>query len=216
MLALAVMWKMRPDNPCRGVERNGEDKRQRYATAAEVKRLSKALAEHDDRDAADIFTILLLTGARRGEVLKARWNDFDLDKGVWTKPGATTKIRTTHVVPLSAAVIALLSSREKISEFVFAGRVGGHRVEIKANWRRICKAAKINGLRVHDLRHSYASALVNAGASLPLIGSMLGHAQASTTLRYSHLLDATQRQAAEQVAAEMLSAPPSHNTGRPR
>src|SRR5262245_31789896 len=101
MCALAVQWRWRADNPCRGIERNDEDKGKRYLSVAEVERLSKALAEHNDRDAADIFRLLLLTGARRGEVLAARWADFDLEIGTWTKPAASTKTRVEHVVPLS-------------------------------------------------------------------------------------------------------------------
>ena len=73
--------------------------------------------------------------------------------------------------------------------------------EVKSNWARICKAAKIKGLRIHDLRHSYASALVNAGVGLPVIGALLGHAQTSTTAPYSHLFDETKRSAAEDVGA---------------
>jgi site-specific recombinase XerD len=141
MFALAVKWRLRADNPCKGVERNVEAKRKRYLTEAELERLKKALAKHDDHDAADVFHFLLLTGARRGEALAARWRDFDLKKRVWTKPGSTTKQRTTHVVPLSPPALALLKAREKAGEqtddHVFPGRHGGHRVEVKSNWRRI-------------------------------------------------------------------------------
>ena len=91
MFSLAVRWKLRADNPCRGIERNDEAKRKRYLTDPELERLKAALAKHDDRDAADAFLFLLLTGARRGEVLAARWDDFDLGKGTWSKPGSTTK-----------------------------------------------------------------------------------------------------------------------------
>src|SRR5262245_29207680 len=109
LCSLSVQWRWRTDNPCKGVERNDEAKRKRYLTSVELERLSKALAEHDDQDAADIFRLLLLTGARRGEVLAARWADIDIEAGLWTKPGATTKQKTEHRVPLSAPARQLLA-----------------------------------------------------------------------------------------------------------
>jgi integrase len=199
--SLAVKWQWRTDNPCRGVERNQEHKRKRYLTPDELARLSKALAAHDDRDAADAIRLLLLTGARRGEVLSARWADFDLSAGTWTKPGATTKQKTEHVVPLSAPARQLLAAREHSGDFVFPGVRGGHRFGLKSNWRRILQTAKISGLRIHDLRHSFASQLASSGASLPLIGSLLGHANPVTTHRYAHLFDDPQRAAVEKVGA---------------
>jgi integrase len=200
---LAVQWRWLSDNPCRGIERHAEAKRKRYLTRVELERLSRALADHDDQDAADIFRLLLLTGARRGEVLSAKWDDFDLQKAVWTKLGATTKQQTDHVVPLSPPALQVIASRQRTdSEFLFPGRYGeAHRVEVKANWRRICKAAKISGLRIHDLRHSYASIAASSGVSLHAIGELLGHTQPSTTHRYAHLFDDHLRQATTRIGA---------------
>ena len=205
LCSLAVQWRWRVDNPCKGIERNVEYKRKRYLTGAELERLSAALAEHDDPDAADIFRFLLLTGARRGEVLAARWADFDLEAGIWTKPAASTKTKTDHVVPLSAPARQLLAARfdnRAESKFVFQGRNGvGHRIEVKGNWARVCKAAGIHGLRIHDLRHSYASTLASAGVGLHVIGGLLGHTQPSTTARYAHLFDDPLRAATERAGA---------------
>jgi integrase len=91
MFSLAVRWGWRADNPCKGVERNPEHKRTRYLSGPELARLSAALAELPDQQAANAIRLLLLTGARRGELLAAKWADIDLEAGVWTKPGATTK-----------------------------------------------------------------------------------------------------------------------------
>jgi integrase len=138
-----------------------------------------AIAEHDDQQAANIIRLLLLTGARRGEVQAARWEQFDLTAGVWTKPGATTKQKTMHRVPLSGPARQLLASiyaeAADGAVYVFPGRSGGHRVEFKRDWAAICTAAGIAGVRIHDLRHSYASILASAGLSLPIIGALLGH-----------------------------------------
>ena len=86
MFSLAIKWGIRDTNPCRGIERNLEHHRRRYLSADELLRLTKALAEYEDRKAADIIRLLLLTGARRGEVLAMRWSDLELIEGTWSKP----------------------------------------------------------------------------------------------------------------------------------
>ena len=197
---------LRSDNPAKGIARNAETKRKRYLQGDELARLTAALAGHRDKQAANIVRLLLLTGARSGEVLGARWDQFNLTTGVWTKPGATTKQKTEHIVPLSAAARQLLNElyaeRADGAEYVFPGRAGvGHRVDLKKAWPSICKAAGIVGLRVHDLRHSYASMLVSGGQSLPVIGALLGHSNPSTTARYAHLMDDPLREATERVGA---------------
>ena len=200
MFSLAIKWRLRTDNPCRGVERNQENKRKRYLKGDELARLTVALAEHRDPQAADIVRVLLFTGARRGEVLAMRWADLDLEAGVWTKPSSATKQKAEHRVPLSAPVRQLLAAIPQTSEYVFPGRLDGHRVEIKRNWQGICRAAGLDGVRIHDLRHSYASILASAGLSLPVIGALLGHTRPETTARYAHLFDDPLRAATEKAA----------------
>lgn len=208
MFNLSIKWGWRTDNPCKGVERNPEQKRERYLSGAELASLTKALAEYEDQQAANIVRLLLLTGARRGEVMSARWADFDLEKGVWTKPGATTKQKTTHRVPLSAPAIQLLTELRNVApadaEYVFPSRVGGHRVEVKKEWAQLCKMAGIENARLHDLRHTYASVLASAGLSLPVIGALLGHTQPQTTARYAHLFDDPLRAATERVGSIVM------------
>jgi integrase len=210
IFTMAIKWEMRSDNPCKGIERNDEQKRKRYLKGDELARLTKALAEHEDQQAANIVRLLLLTGARSGETVAARWDQFDLDAGIWSKPGATTKQKTDHVIPLSAPARQLLAKLHKErdeSGYLFPGRLG-HRRIIKDSWTAICKAAAIEGLRAHDLRHSYASTLAGAGFSLPIIGALLGHTQSSTTQRYAHLADDPLRKATERAGA-ILSGQPS-------
>src|SRR5262245_23366708 len=210
MFALAVKWKLRPDNPTKGVTRNREDLRRRYLKPDELVRLTKALAKDPNQQAADIFRMLLLTGARRGEVLSAAWDQFDLEAGTWTKPASSTKQRREHNVPLSAPARQLLARLDRSTPFVFPGRGGDQpREDLKYDWARICKAAKIENLRIHDLRHSFASHLVSAGFNLPLIGSLLGHATPTTTARYAHLLDDPLRVATERVGAIVAGAAPA-------
>jgi integrase len=202
MFSLAIRWQMRSDNPARGIERNPETKRKRYLSGDELARLTTALAAHPDHQFANIIWLLLLTGARRGEVFAMRWADVALDNGIWSKPGSTTKQKTDHVVPLSAPAVTLLKKIKKRGEFVFPGDgASGHVVEIKKGWAALCDSAGITGLRVHDLRHSFASQLVSGGATLPLIGALLGHSNPATTARYAHLFDDPQRAAVEKIGA---------------
>jgi integrase len=216
MCSLAVRWQMIEVNPARGIERNPEHPRRRYLSPDELARLTAALAAHADKQAADIVRMLLLTGARRGEVLAAKWADIDLSAGTWSKPAHAVKQARAHSAPLSAPARALLSAiREeqarsfphRLPEYVFAGRFGReHRATIKRAWDVILRAAGITSFRVHDLRHSFASHLVSAGHSLPLIGALLGHSNPNTTARYAHLADDPQRAAVESVGALIENA----------
>ena len=210
MLNLAIKWGWRADNPAKGTERNPEEKRHRYLSAAELDRLTTALAEHPDRQAADIFRLLLLTGARRGEVQSMQWADIELERRHLDEAGRDHEAK--NIAPRSlertgAAVARRFKASAASSEYVFPGRQGGHRVEIKAAWKAICRTARIRDLRIHDLRHSYASQLVSAGFSLPTIGALLGHTQPATTHRYAHLADDPLRRATETVGAVIARKP---------
>jgi integrase len=211
MFSMAIRWHWRTDNPCTGIERNQEHKRRRYLSADELTRLIRGLDEHRDRQSADIIRLLLLTGARRGEVLQARWEDFDLVSGVWSKSAATTKQKTEHRVPLSdAARQLLLDLRYRVAvdaEWVFPARDGLPRRDVKDAWANLCRAADITDARVHDLRHTYASVLASAGLSLPIIGQLLGHTTPTTTARYAHLCDDPLRAATERASAIITSRP---------
>jgi integrase len=210
MFALAIRWRMRTDNPARGVERNQEIKRKRYPSPAELERLTAAFDEaHPDQQATAIFRLCMLTGCRVGEAMAARWDQIKIATGTWIKPGSTTKQKTDHAVPLSAPAKQLLAElRQRTnSEWVFpADSKPGHRVAIQKAWRAMCRTARVKGLRVHDLRHGFASQLVSSGASLPLVGSLLGHSNPVTTHRYAHLYDDPQREAVERIG-KLITGP---------
>ena len=226
MLSLAVRWEMRVDNPVRGIQRNHEEKRATYPSNGELRRLGEALAIYSNQASANAIRLLLLTGARRGEVLGATWDQFDLEQGVWTKPSSHTKQKREHRVPLSTPARLLVGEmkaaanhrttarNQEPSPFLFPAQrrqrrsreVRGHLVELKNSWREICKLAGLKGIRVHDLRHTYASVLVSSGWSLPITGALLGHTQPGTTARYAHLFDNPLRAATESVAAIISSS----------
>ena len=199
---LAIRWEWVEKNPASGQQRNPEEKRQRYLSPEELSRLSAALAAHHEPVSADAIRMLMLTGARKSEVLGATWAMFDLEAGIWTKPSAHTKQRREHRVPVSANTLALLRRIRETAEspFVFPGRPSDQPLtDVKRSWAAVCKAAGITGARIHDLRHSFASLLVSGGVSLPMIGAMLGHTQVQTTQRYAHLYDEPLRAAADHV-----------------
>jgi integrase len=211
MFSMAVRWQMRDDNPCKGVIRNSENRRDRYLNADETGRLLTALASLRDQGAANAIRLACLTGARRGELLRARWNDINFERGTWSKPASTTKQAKPHIVPLSAPALQLLSAmRERADgDWIFPAILKpGPRTNLDDAWSEARTAAKIPDLRLHDLRHSFASALASGGASLPLIGALLGHATPQMTARYAHLFDDPQREAVERVGA-IFSGKPS-------
>lgn len=216
MLSLGVRWEMRPDNPAHGIERAPEEKRERYLVPAEIARLGEVLAGHPEKSSANAVTLMLLTGARKGEALAAKWADIDMEAGVWSKPAATTKTARLHRIPLSAPALELLTGmkaeadketgrRARISlppiPYLFPSTDGKPLGDLKHFWAAVIRKADLPGVRVHDLRHTYASILAASGLSLPVIGALLGHTQASTTQRYAHLLDDPLRAATERAGA---------------
>jgi integrase len=212
MLTMAVRWEYVERNVARGLGvRNPETSRRRYLSAAEVARLSAALAECASGDAADAVRLLLLTGARKTEVAAMRWAEVDLAAGTWSRPANRLKQRRPHDVPLGAAALEILARRRAAAatEYVFpAPRRQGH-LDIRATWASVRGAAGLDDVRLHDLRHSFASILVSSGASLPLIGALLGHSNPNTTARYAHLFLDPQRAAAERVGAIITGGEPA-------
>jgi integrase len=206
MFALAIRWSWRTDNPAKGVEKYHEDKRTRWLSDEELRRLTEAVDAHSNQIAANAIRLQLLTGARIGEVLTATWGDFDLARGVWTKPSHHTKQKRTEHLPLSMAAIDLLSRmRDRSSgKHLFPGRTPDRPLtELKRFWSQVCEAAELRDYRIHDNRHTHASHLVSSGLSLTIVGRLLGHTNPTTTQRYAHLADTPLREAAEVMARKL-------------
>ena len=210
MFELSIRWGLRPDNPAKGVEKFPEEKRHRWLSDTELARLTNALDEHPNQSAANAIRLQLLTGARIGEVLSARWQDYDLERGVWIKPSHHTKQKRTEHLPLSCAAIALLGAMkvksQKGTELLFPGRNEGEPIKnLKRFWKAVITTAELKDYRLHDNRHTHASHLVSSGLSLPIVGRLLGHTNPMTTQRYAHLADDPLRQASEVMAAKMAA-----------
>ncbi len=212
MFNLAIKWKMREDNPAAGFRRRPETEREVFLSLEEIGQLGAALEAAEDQRAAGIIRLCMLTGARLGEVRQARFEQFNLDYAVWTKQAATTKQRKVHRVPISPDAVALIRLRREVvpsgCPWLFPGDVEGQPVqEIRKFWYAIQKEAKLPKLRIHDLRHTFASLLASGGASLSMIGKLLGHTQAKTTQRYAHLAEQPLRDGVGFVAEAMRARP---------
>ena len=158
--------------------------------------------------AAGIIRICMLTGSRMGEVRQAQFEQFNLELGIWSKPAATTKQRKIHRVPISADVAAIVRQRALVvpkgNPWLFPGDVPGQPVkEIRRFWVAVQREADLSEVRIHDLRHTFASLLVSGGASLEMIGKLLGHSQMRTTQRYAHMMESPLRDGVNAVAEIM-------------
>jgi integrase len=243
---LAIRWNWVSKNPCEGIQMNTVEARERFASRKELEAIFDVMAYHQEQTSCDAIRLIILTGARKGETLKAQWSEIDFEAGIWTKPSSHTKQKKLHRVPLSSGAIEFLRERhnDKTGPWIFPSPfTDGHLTDFKRTWDAIRKQASVliwknnaeikefisklenqtgkpatfevikkeadkkgleigvgvTDLRVHDLRHTYASILASQGHSLALIGALLGHTQAQTTKRYAHLLDDPLREATNGV-----------------
>jgi integrase len=213
MMSLAEIWGLRDrhSNPCDDIQRYPEHRRERFLSLKEVKALGRALdaAESDGSEgkyACTAFRLLLLTGCRLSEIQRLRWEHVYLDEGELRLPDSKTGAKTVH---LGAAAIALLRSLPRVEKnpFVIAGKNSGwYLTDLQRPWRRIRSVAVLNEVRIHDLRHTFASGGLAVGEGLSMIGKLLGHTQVQTTARYAHLAADPVKQAADKIAERLAGA----------
>jgi integrase len=227
-------------NPARGIEKNPERKSERFLTTEELGRLGDALHEGEtvgiewqfdetkpnakhvpkirrtklDPYAAAAMRLLILTGARLREILHARWEYVDFERGMMHLPDSKTGRKPVY---LSAAALQILADlpRVKGNPHLFPGEKEGEpRADLKKPWAAVKRAAGLEGVRLHDLRHSFASVGAGASLGLPIIGKLLGHSQAATTQRYAHLDADPMRRAANAIGSAIANALDGARDGR--
>ena len=206
MFNQAEVWGLRSDgsNPCLHVKRYKEEKRERFLNAEEFSRLGQVLDEilqdgSETRSAAVAFRLLMLTGCRLSEIQKLQWEHVDLEAGELHLPDTKTGGRA---VPLAPSAVRLLESlpRDDDNPWVISGKKpGSHLTDLQHPWRRIRERAELDDVRIHDLRHSFASRALALGEGLPMIGKLLGHTQVQTTARYAHLARDTVKASAARI-----------------
>ena len=210
MFNLAELWGLRPDgsNPCRHVKRFREEKRERFLSDAEYRRLGETLKEigRDGSETASTIAairLLMLTGCRLSEIQKLRWEHVDLEAGELRLPDTKTGAKVVHLGDPAIEVLRGLDGRDD-SPWVIAGRKSGaHLTDLQHPWRRIRGRAGLDDVRLHDLRHSFASGGLLVGEGLPMIGKLLGHTQVQTTARYAHLANDPLKAAANRIASRI-------------
>ena len=206
---LGVRWNVpgAEKNPCRGLPTKPlNNARERFLSAEEAGRLRLAVAASQNPQLQHIVGLLLLTGARVGELLAARWEHVDVDRRTWLIP--TSKTGKPRHVPLSTAALAIIEALPRFKDcplLVPNPDTLKQFISLKNGWKRAIKVAKLPGLRIHDLRHSAASFMVNSGVDLFAVGKVLGHASYQSTQRYAHLANDTLLAAVEAGAAKQAA-----------
>jgi integrase len=200
-------------NPCKGIERNPEQAKERFLSPAEIAAAVEGLDAYGRTAAADCIRLIMVTGCRPGEAMLATWAQFDAQPGFWIKPSAHTKQRKEHRLPLSAPALQLIADirerrgRVEPSDYVFPGQIPGQPLQqLRTCWDVVCEHAGLTDVRIYDLRHTFAATGAGGGLSLPLIGRLLGHTQHRTTMRYAHLADDPLREAADKIASAITKA----------
>ena len=184
-----------------------EKKRERYLTQDELEGLMAVLADGEADGSIDPYIaaairLLIFTGCRLGEILTLEWTSVDLAKGRLVFEKHKTDQHGAKIIPLNAPAQELLANlpRQEGNPYVIVGEVPGkHLINLQKPWRRIRALADLDDVRIHDLRHSFASFAVGAGLSLPIIGGLLGHKSVQTTARYAHLAHDPLKQASDLV-----------------
>jgi integrase len=211
MLKMAELWGYRPQasNPCYYIQKFKEHSRERFLTTAELKRLADVLTIMETTKEQSLFALaairlLMFTGARLNEILQLRWEEVDLESGVLRLKDSKTGAKAVFLNKPAVEVLEALPKILDNPHVIVGDKEGAYLVNLEKPWDAIRERAKIVGVRIHDLRHTFASYAVQGGMSLEMIGALLGHSQASTTKRYAHLA-ANQHRTNSEVVGKALS-----------
>jgi integrase len=211
LMRYATSNEYRTSNPCARIKRFPENQRFVELQRDDLNRLYAALDRHPNRRAANAVRLLLWTGARRAEILGARWTEFDLDRRLWTRPAIRVKqkrLSTIHLSDLAIELLRTMHAEANSSDYLFPGDAPGKPLrDIKKFWRIILKQAGIPSLRLHDLRHVFGTAAIESGVPLDALAPLLGHSSTVITKTYANWSAEALRIAAGTAARAL--APPS-------
>ena len=226
MFNMAERWGLKPDysNPCRHIEKFKEKKRDRYLTREEFSRLNAALnkAERTKSElpsAIAAIRLLVFTGARVSEILTLKWAYIDQEEKRLLLPDSKTGAKIIFLNEPAYEILARIVPIRGNPYVISGGLAGAHLKDLEKPWQRIRAEAEICDVRMHDLRHSFASMAVSSGQSLPMIGGLLGHKNTSTTARYAHLAAQPMHRANKMIGRHLLAAmqqPPRKPAEPPR
>lgn len=223
MMNLAEAWGLRADgsNPCRHVKKYREDKRERYLTREELQRLGAVLTDPQTHKAESPFVraaigLLILTGARLKEILTLRWDYVDLENRALRLPDLKTGAKLIYLNDAATDLLRRIPHMQGNPYVLIGKKAGAPIINLQKPWRRIRAAADLDEVRIHDLRHSFASVAASAGMSLPVIGKLLGHTQPVTTARYAHLAADPVRAASKLIGRRIVAAMTARRSGRNR
>lgn len=210
IFTFAVNRGMRPDNPVHGVKKYASNKHERFLSLAELGRLGAALSEGEktglNQAAINGIRLLIMTGCRKTEILTLKWRDVDFERSCLRLPDSKTGAKT---VPIGATVLTLLEALPHLKDnpYVLPGeKPKSHLVGLPRVWEKIRSIAELDDVRLHDLRHSFASVGAASGDSLLMIGKLLGHRDSSTTARYAHLADDPLKATADRISNKIAAA----------
>ena len=223
MFNLAERWGWRPENsnPVRHVPKYRENRRERYLSTEEIGQLGDTLAkaEADGSENPHVVAairLLMFTGARLGEILTLKWEHVDFERQLLDLPDSKTGRKRIFLAAPALQLLADLPQIEGNPHVIVGGKPGAHLVNLQKPWGRVRKAAGLPELRLHDLRHSFASIAAASGLSLPVIGKLLGHTKSVTTERYAHLAADPLRAANEAIASRISEALQERPSAGPR
>ena len=213
MFNLAELWGLRPDgsNPSKHIKKYREEKRERFLSAAELRRVGEVLREMEAEglelpSAIAAVMLLILTGCRLNEIMTLRWEYVDLDFGVLNLPDSKTGAKTVYLGKPAIDTLRRLPRLPDNPWVIYGIKPVGRLIDLQPFWQRVRARAGLKDARIHDLRHTFASAAVAAGQGLPMIGKLLGHTQVETTARYAHLAADPVKAAAERVSGVIARA----------
>ena len=209
-LNLAELWGYRPNhsNPCLHIKKYTEQKRERFLSQEEIARLMNVLEEEEKRTqniwALYAIRLLLITGCRLNEILTLKWEEVDFSSQCLRLSDSKTGKKLVYLSTIAIDILKVIPQLEGNPYVICGEKKGAHLINLQKPWTRIRAKAGLDDVRLHDLRHTFASIAASNGLSLPIIGALLGHKQTQTTARYAHLIGQPLLEASEKISGKIM------------